>query len=563
MAQHLHAHPLFHPHSELLSPDERIALSYKRARLLFKSYGLTLRDIQYCSPRFWEMFRDPLFAADISMFTVVVVHVNLVLGTLSRHLKHRPDLRPLVDSLMRFETIGIYLLSERGHGLDAFNIETTATKTPNGFLLHTPREEGAKFMPGTSPLYGFPKVALTMARLIVDGEDRGTRFFVVPLCNTREMYQGVESITLPRRSGTHPFDWSITRFNNVRLPPTALISSDPNDLSRPSDPSFAWWNEIWRIPFGTLGIASPWIPALKATAYTGGRYSMVRCILGKGDKPYPIFSFRTQQLPVLRATATAIVMDNWYSSLIDAVMDNTLDPNVRHAYAVIGKTTVIRHFQRCVSEVSERLGAQGTFEHNHLAKLENDAKGAIIAEGDVLTLCIRLFSELLLGRYQIPLPPSSESLLASHASSIFQENLLLFETLKCDHRSPTFNSLLLPQAELVIESMGHALAYSSALKSDIPKYVLDMYECAVISRDSAWYTEQAGLGRMEQRKREDKAVEGMLPHFSELVTSLDVGETLRAPIVEDGLWKRYLERLTVHSGNAVSPLVPEQFHAML
>lgn len=111
--------------------------------------------------------------------------------------------------------------------------------------------------------------------------------------------------------------------------------------------------------------------------------------------------------------------------------------------------------------------------------------------------------------------------------------------------------------------MGHALAYSSALKSDIPKYVLDMYECAVISRDSAWYTEQAGLGRMEQRKREDKAVEGMLPHFSELVTSLDVGETLRAPIVEDGLWKRYLERLTVHSGNAVSPLVPEQFHAML
>jgi alkylation response protein AidB-like acyl-CoA dehydrogenase len=225
-------------------------------------------------------------------------------------------------------------------------------------------------MPGTSPLYGFSKVALTMARLIVDGEDRGTRFFVVPLCNEREMYRGVESITLPRRSGTHPFDWSITRFHNVQLPPTALISSDPNDLSRPLNPSSAWWNEVWRIPFGTLVIAFPWIPALKATAYTGGRYSMIRCILGKGDKPYPILSFRTQQLPIMHATATAIVMDIWAPSMIDAVMDSTLDPKVRHAFAVITKTTVLRHFQRCVSEVAERCGAQGTYEYNHMAKLQ-------------------------------------------------------------------------------------------------------------------------------------------------------------------------------------------------
>lgn len=225
-------------------------------------------------------------------------------------------------------------------------------------------------MPATSPLYGVPKIALAMARLIVDGEDRGSRFFVVPLCDDREMYRGVESITMPPRSGTQPFDWSITRFHNVQLPPTALVSSDPNDLSRPLNPSSAWWMQIWRIPYGTLVVAAPWIPALKATAYTGGRYSMIRTILGKGNKPFPIIGFRTQQLPIMHTAATAIVMDKWFPSMIDAVMDSTNSPKVRHAFAVITKTTVMRHFQRCVSEVAERCGAQGTYEYNHMAKLQ-------------------------------------------------------------------------------------------------------------------------------------------------------------------------------------------------
>lgn len=46
--------------------------------------------------------------------------------------------------MLRLDTVGVYLLSERGHGLDVFNLETTATKTKDGFILETPREEAAK-----------------------------------------------------------------------------------------------------------------------------------------------------------------------------------------------------------------------------------------------------------------------------------------------------------------------------------------------------------------------------------------------------------------------------------
>lgn len=209
-----------------------------------------------------------------------------------------------------------------------------------------------------------------MARLIVDGEDRGSRFFVVPVCNEREMFHGVESIRLPPRSGTAPLDFSITRFDHVHLPPTALVASDISDLALPKQPLEAWWNEVWRIQLGTLAVPAPWISAIKAVAYIGGRYSMHRCILGKSNKPSPILTFRTQQWPVAHATAVGMVLANWFPRVVHHAMEETVDQRVRHAMSVIVKATVCRHFQRCVPEVAERCGAQGTFEHNYMARIE-------------------------------------------------------------------------------------------------------------------------------------------------------------------------------------------------
>lgn len=225
-------------------------------------------------------------------------------------------------------------------------------------------------MPASTPSFGIPKVALVMARLIVNDEDRGCRFFVVPICNEQEMFSGVESIRLPPRSGTAPLDFSITRFNHVHLPLTSLVAADILDISRPPQSLEAWWNEVWRIPLGTMAVPAPWISALKAVAYIGGRYSMHRCLLGKGNEPIPILTFRTQQWPIAHATAVGMVMANWFPKYVQEAMERTPDHRVRHAMSVILKTTVCRHFQRCIPEVAERCGAQGTFEHNYMARIE-------------------------------------------------------------------------------------------------------------------------------------------------------------------------------------------------
>lgn len=100
------------------------------------------------------------------------------------------------------------MLTEVGHGLDARNLETTATLLPDGgFELHSPSWAAAKLvnhspskynanlkhrcMPPTTPRSGLPVVAVVIARLIVDGENYGVRPFLVPLGDGREMCKGV------------------------------------------------------------------------------------------------------------------------------------------------------------------------------------------------------------------------------------------------------------------------------------------------------------------------------------------------------------------------------------
>ena len=375
------------------------------------------------------------------------------------------------------------------------------------------------------------------------------------------MCAGVESIRLGPRPGTSPLDFSITRFNHVRVPASALVSSDPTDLALPLAPLAAWWDEVWRIPLGTLAVTAPWISSLKAAAFIAGRYSAHRAILGKGSEPVPIIAFRTQQWPITHAVAVAHVLSAWYPRAAQMSADRSLDPRVRHALAVIVKTTACRQFQRCVPEVAERCGAQGTFEHNYMARIENDGKGVIIAEGDVMTLCIRLFSELVQQKYAVPLPDPESSILAAHANGVLQENIDMLQSFPGGHRDPAFDALVLPQAEASVEALGHALAYSAAAAAGLPQPLLDVYEAGVVRRDPAWYSENLAFARMRQRIREDAAVASAVPHLPAYLDALEIEPYVSAPIVSDAAWKAYFADMPVHTGSAPPP--PDIVQAVL
>lgn len=48
-------------------------------------------------------------------------------------------------------------------------------------------------MPPNTPRNGLPTIAVVIARLIVEGEDRGVRPFVVPMCDGTKMCTGITS----------------------------------------------------------------------------------------------------------------------------------------------------------------------------------------------------------------------------------------------------------------------------------------------------------------------------------------------------------------------------------
>jgi alkylation response protein AidB-like acyl-CoA dehydrogenase len=54
------------------------------------------------------------------------------MGSIAPHVKRQPHFKSFLQQLERFEICGDFMLTELGHGLDARNIQTTATLSPDG-----------------------------------------------------------------------------------------------------------------------------------------------------------------------------------------------------------------------------------------------------------------------------------------------------------------------------------------------------------------------------------------------------------------------------------------------
>ncbi|KAI0089542.1 acyl-CoA dehydrogenase NM domain-like protein [Irpex rosettiformis] len=544
--RHLAGSPLFTPSMHVLSRAEQSRISYNRARETVRAYGLTMDDILTLSPKFWELHQDPLAVLDGAAMTLATIQVNLTAGTIARHASDKPELVSLVEDLLAYRKHGQFLLTEVGHGLDIANLETTAMLQPSGdFILNTPTPQAAKFMPPTIPA-GLPTIGVVWARLLVSDEDRGIRPFVVALNDGEQMCAGVKSRLLPERGGTNPLNHSITTFHDVRLPSTAILGP----LEAYNSPKIALNHAIWRVVTGTLAIGSSTLPAMKATATIGAMYSLRRRV-GPPGKRVPIIHFRTQQIPILTLVARIHVMEAFLQWCTGIFSDTTIDPRVRHAIAGIFKTTISEHANTASIDISDRCGVQGLFAYNQLTTMHNDARGIVIAEGDVLVLSIKLATEMLQGRYCAPAPKDHNSLLARHEIGLFEENRALLSQFPHQHRSDEVNRLILPQCQSIIEAIGHRMAYEAAVAAGVQQDLINLYVASVVKHDLAWYSENVDFGRRALAELETEALDAVLPQLSSLVTKMEMEPWIYSKIVSDESWDAFVETCPVFEGNAL------------
>lgn len=176
-----------------------------------------------------------------------------------------------------------------------------------------------------------------------------------------------------------------------------------------------------------------------------------------------------------------------------------------------------------------------------------DARGFVIAEGDITTTSIRLYSELLQKKRKLPTLIHLDTLLAKHAMGIFARSTKVLEGLDGGHRDPGFNRLLLPQCERGVLALGCSQAYSSALEHEVPLTLLNLFECASISLDPGWYSEELNLGEEKRLMREDDAVQAALPHLQEYVDALNISQIAPVPIMSDIAWSTWVDCLQIYS----------------
>ncbi|KAJ3515201.1 hypothetical protein NLJ89_g1901 [Agrocybe chaxingu] len=491
--------PLFRIRTEMLPKAEQISLSYARAKAIVKSYGLTAKDIAGLSPKFWQLHMDPIWSVDGAAGTLCTIQLNLCGGTLCRFaMKHSdPWVLETLQKVLSFEYCGQYCVTEIGHGLDAFHMETTATLLDNGeFELHTPTEAGAKFMPPTAPM-GDPMIAVVFAKTIVKGEDHGIKPYLVPINDGVHMHKGVTCKILPHRGGSRHVNHSLTSFNKVRLPYASLLS----EIDKPEDPRTAFFKAMSSVAIGTIAIGSLGVPALQVASYIAARYSLRRKVIDTATgKASPIINFRTQKTPVLTALAHSFVMQAFQEASAKAFMFSK-DMRVKHAVGAIMKIVMMQHGQAANLGLSDRCGAQGLFSVNQLTTTFCDMRGTAIAEGDTLALSI----------------------------SLLEEYRGVLKTIG-HHRSADFDRLILPECLAFVQAIGHRMAYDAAVAKGVDKCLIDLYVASCVRLDPSW-------------EMEARAVDDVYPHLEEYLGRLGVEPYITAPIVSDEKWAEFVESI--------------------
>ncbi|KAJ8487674.1 hypothetical protein ONZ45_g7500 [Pleurotus djamor] len=533
---------LFQRSTDDLSPLQQLRLSYRRAQAIAKLYAFSVNDILLPTQKYWDLQRDPVLISDGATAALLAIHFNLCCGTIVNHAQGRKDLSSILRDLLAYRIAGQFCLTEVGHGLDAINLETEAVMQEDGsFILNTPHPKAAKFMPPTSPC-GIPTIAVVFARLLVSGEDRGVRPFIVSLNDGLRMSPGIVSQVLPQRGGSHYLEHCITSFYHVRLPQDALLGT----TKKPKDPRTVFFSSIDRVVIGSLSMAAVCVPGIKRVARIVAQYSKRRRVTDASTRlPRAIITFPTQHAPILTAIAQALVLESCIKTCIAIFTSPDCSSGLRHCIAAIAKAVFIPQTQSTFLTLSERCGAQGIFGYNQITTAFNNLRGASIAEGDVLALSIRFAIEIVLSRIELPPASEPDSMLAQHEDAMIQELREKLFTM-AHHRSEEFEKWVLPRCQPLLEAIGHRIAYESARKDHIDEDLVNLYVSHCFKQDPGWYTERGGLSVLDQRKLEIESITRLLPRLDDLLNLLGQDDGITAPIVSDDRWEKFTQSLPVH-----------------
>ncbi|GME65284.1 acyl-dehydrogenase nm domain-like protein [Neofusicoccum parvum] len=356
------------------------------------------------------------------------------------------------------------------------------------------------------------------------------------------MEEGVTSFALPKRAGAQANDHAVTMFHHKRLPKEALLGS----LEKPADPHTHFSEIIGRASVGTLSLSTVNVPCLKLSAYIAGKYSLRREVTAPDGKQIPIVQYRTQQRPILHALAQAAVWEAAAKHAADLFVTSK-DATVKSTTAIAFKVAIQGQTQDTLTQLADRCGAQGLYEHNTIIRAQNLMRGNSLAEGELVVISIRLTTELLLNHAALPTSPHPDAPLPRYAAGLLAEARATLATLPAggthDVHDAAFNAAILPLCQPLAEAIGYQLAFDGARGGGVPADLLAAFEAGVVLRGASWFVEHAGRTRRELLAREEAALTAVAARFGGLLDGLGVEAFARAPLLTEGAWGAFVEGL--------------------
>lgn len=404
-------------------------------------------------------------------------------------------------------------------------------------------------MPPSIPC-GIPSDGIVFARLLVDGEDRGVKPFLVPIHDGNSMHPGITAKRVSPRNSSTPINHSLTYFNHVRLPPAALLTTS----KRAESPRVEFFHNISRLVVGTLSMAAVSLPALRTVSYIAGKYALRRKVTDASTGRFkPIISFSTQYIPVVAAVADTFVSIAFVNGVHAAFGNPELGSAMKHFLAAVLKVTVLNHALKDMSILAERCGAQGLLQVNQLESFIADFRGACIAEGDILGISTRFAIDLALGRITPPPSKNPKARLTRHEAAIISQlksHLLRGPGLtekSGSHRTRQIEAAILPLCVPLMQAVGHRMAYDAAIEASVDPTLIDIYLSSVILSDSVWYSETQDpgvrLSSSEQLEMQLHACTRGVARLEEWLEKLEVEPYVLAPIVSEEKWVAYEQTL--------------------
>lgn len=338
---------------------------------------------------------------DPHLGALLTVQINLVLGTLLEQHSQTGEVAAALSELLEGRSVGAYILTEVGHGSDLPNLETTATYDPadgGGFVLNTPTDTAIKFMPTTAPppVSGVARFGIVFARLILNGSDHGNYPFLVRLVDADGTIRpGITIRALPDKA--LGMDNSITRFDHVRVGRECLLShtgtriDENGELISPIRSDNHVWRAISRVRLGRLCISAMAAAVSRASLSIAVRHATQRDIAGMAGGRLSLVN-----VPAHRDRLIDAVVDTYVASLavevaLDAFEKATDD---EQAPGITDLVALTKHLATSTalqvsSEVRDRLGAQGVFDHNQIVVYRALRDAAATAEGDSYVIALQ------------------------------------------------------------------------------------------------------------------------------------------------------------------------------